>query len=191
MARVAESGIKDVFSFIDARDYARLGAYLVAHPEAAAVRNAQNVSALMYALYRRNHESVRMLRDRLLTLDLWEAAALGEDPALRALLDEPGCDVEAFSPDGLTALQLASFFGRLGAVELLLERGANPDAVSRNAQGIRALHGATVGRHYEIVRRLMAAGAKLDAAGADGQTALDIAIKSKDEPLVKILTNQS
>jgi ankyrin repeat protein len=37
----------------------------------------------------------------------------------------------------------------------------------------------------------MAAGANLDATGADGQTALDIAIKSKDEPLVKILTNQS
>ena len=188
MARVAESGIKDVFSFIDARDYARLGAYLVAHPEAAAVRNAQNVSALMYALYRRNHESVRMLRDRLLTLDIWEAAALGEPQMLRSLLSETGSDPDALSPDGYSALQLASFFGREDVVALLLESGAGPNTVSANAARTTALHGAAAARHLPVVALLTAAGADIDLRQGNGQTPLDAALKHGDDALEALLT---
>jgi ankyrin repeat protein len=188
MARVAETGVRDIFSLIDANDNARLSAYLVSRPEGAGARNLQNMSAVMYALYRRNHNAVKMLRDRLFSVDLWEAAALGEANTVRMLASEASFDIEAFSPDGLTALQLASFFGRLAVVEALLELGANPNAVSKNAQGIRAIHGATVGRHDEIVVCLKAAGAELDARSANGQTALDIAVKNRDQLLIEVLT---
>jgi ankyrin repeat protein len=188
MARVAETGVRDVFSLIDANDNARLSAYLVGRPEGAGARNLQNMSAVMYALYRRNHNAVKMLRDRLFSVDLWEAAALGEANTVRMLASEASFDIEAFSPDGLTALQLASFFGRLAVVEALLELGANPNAVSKNPQGIRAIHGATVGRHDEIVVCLKAAGADLDARPANGQTALDIAVKNRDQLLIEVLT---
>jgi hypothetical protein len=188
MARVSETSGKDVFSFIDAGDNSRLGACLEGRPEAASARNAQNVSAVLYALYRRNHGAVQMLRSRLLSLDLWEAAALGEAATVRRLLAAPGAQIEAHSPDGMTALQLASFFGRPEVVEILLAGGADPNTVSANAQGIRALHGATAGRHYEIIELLVAAGADLNATQANGQTALDIAIKSHDDSLVKLLT---
>ena len=188
MARLSEQGHKDVFSFIDANDTVRLGAHLVGNPQAAATRNAENVSALLYALYRRNYDAVRMLRDRLLSLDLWEAAARGEARAVRDLLATPGAGVNAFSPDGFTALQLASFFGRNEVVELLLERNADPNLVSQNAQGIRALHGAAAGHHLEIVGRLIAAGTDVDARQASGNTALDTAIKSGDENIVRELT---
>jgi ankyrin repeat protein len=187
MARVAETGIKDVFSLIDANDNARLGAYLTSRPEGAGARNLQNVSALMYALYRRNHDAVKMLRDRLLSLDLWEASAVGEAATVRRLAAEQNFAVDAFSPDGLTALHLAAFFGREPVVDALLELGANPNAVSENSQGIRALHGATVSRHEAILERLIAAGADVDARAVNGQTALEIAIKNHDEHLVKIL----
>jgi ankyrin repeat protein len=143
---------------------------------------------LLYALYRRNHDAVRMLRDRLLSLDLWEAAALGETRIVRDLLATPGASVDAFSPDGFTALQLASFFGRNEVVELLLECRADPNLVSQNAQGIRALHGAAAGHHLEIVGRLIAAGADVDARQASGHTALDTAIKGGDENMVRELT---
>jgi ankyrin repeat protein len=142
----------------------------------------------MYALYRRNHDAVKMLRDRLFSLDLWEAAALGDVTTVRMLASEANFAVDAFSPDGLTPLQLASFFGRTAVVEALLELGADPNAVSKNAQGIRALHGATVGRHDEIVVLLKAAGADLDARSANGQTALDIAMKNRDQLLIEVLT---
>jgi ankyrin repeat protein len=164
--------------------------YLAGRPQGASARNLNNVSALMYALYRRNHEAVKMLRDRLLSLDLWEASALGETGTVRALTNDAACKIDALSPDGFSALQLAAFFGRPGVVEVLLERGAGTDVVSQNVQGICALHGACVGRHYEIVKMLLAAGANRDLAQANGQTALDIAIKSGDEHLVKILTNK-
>jgi ankyrin repeat protein len=190
MARVAETGVKDVFSFIDANDNARLSAYLVGRPQGASARNLQNVSAIMYALYRRNHDAVKMLRDRLLSLDLWEASALGEMQTVRGLVQDPACKIDELSPDGLSALQLASFFGRPGVVEILLAHGADPNVVSTNAQRICALHGATVGRHAEIVEQLIAAGADVDARQANGQTALEIAMKNGDEALVKILTKQ-
>jgi ankyrin repeat protein len=190
MARVSEAGHKDVFSFIDAGDNSRLGACLESHPGAASARNQQNVSAVLYALYRRNHNAVQMLRSRLLALDLWEAAALGEAATVRQLLASGAAQIDAHSPDGMTALQLASFFGRPEVVEILLAGGADPNLVSANAAGIRALHGATAGRHYEIIERLVGAGADLNAAQANGQTALDMAIKSGDESLVKLLTKR-
>jgi ankyrin repeat protein len=186
MARVSETGVKDIFSFIDASDNLRLGAYLTSRPQAASARNLQNISAILYALYRRNHDAVKMLRDRLLSLDLWEAAALGEEKILRSLI-QPGDDPDALSPDGYTALQLASFFGREAAVALLLELGADPNAVSANAGRTRALHGAAAGRHLEVARLLIAAGAEIDARQASGHTALDAAIKNRDDDMARLL----
>jgi ankyrin repeat protein len=139
-------------------------------------------------MYRRNHDAVQMLRSRLMSLDLWEASALGELQTVRSLVQDAGSAINALSPDGLTALQLASFFGRAGVVEILLAHGADPNVVSTNAQRICALHGATVGRHAEIVEQLIAAGANVDARSANGQTALEIAMKNGDETVVKLLT---
>jgi len=186
MARVSETGVKDVFAFIDASDNVRLGAYLASRPQAASARNLQNVSAIMYALYRRNHDAVKMLRDRSLSLDVWEAAARGDDTIVRGLL-QPGEDPDALSPDGYTALQLASFFGREYTVVLLLELGADPNAVSANPSRTRALHGAAAGRHLEVARRLIVAGAEIDARQASGHTALDAAIKNRDDDLARLL----
>jgi len=186
MARVSETGVKDIFALIDAGDNSRLQAYLTSRPQAASSRNLQNVSAILYALYRRNHDAVKMLRDKVMSLDIWEAAALGDLRALPSLL-QPGEDVDAFSPDGYTALQLASFFGREDTVKLLLSRGADPNAVSANAAKTRALHGAAAGRHIEVVRLLIAAGAEIHARQASGHTALDGAIKNKDEDTMRLL----
>jgi uncharacterized protein len=187
MARVHETGVKDVFSFLDAGDNARLSAHLEMRPQAAALRNMQNISPVMYALYRRNYDAVVILRNRLITIDLCEAAALGEAITARELI-AAGADVNAYSPDGLTALALASFFGRTQVVELLLAAGADPNLVSKNVAGICAIHGAAAGRHSEIVKMLISGGADVDKLQADGQSALSIAMRNGEEDIVKILT---
>jgi uncharacterized protein len=187
MARVHEIGVKDVFSFLDAGDTARLNAHVEARPQAAAIRNMQNISPVMYALYRRNYDAVVILRNRLTTIDLWEAAALGEAITTRDLIAS-GVDVNGYSADGFTALALASFFGRTQVVELLLAAGADPNLVSKNAAGICAIHGAAAGRHTEIVKMLIAGGADVDMFQADGQSALSIAMRNGEEDLVKVLT---
>jgi CubicO group peptidase (beta-lactamase class C family) len=59
--------------------------------------------------------------------DLVRAASRGEVDAIQAALDR-GADVNGESKYGLTALHAAKAFGREDAVEVLLKRGAKPDA---------------------------------------------------------------
>src|ERR1700674_1495218 len=67
------------------------------------------------------------------SLTIHEAAAVGLGPRLEQLLAaDPGA-VNAWSPDGFQPLQLAAFFGRRQAVELLLARGAEVNSHARNS----------------------------------------------------------
>lgn len=115
-----------------------------------------NFSPLLQALYEGRSEDVEKLRRP--DLDLFEAAALGDVPRLRELLGA-GADPSAFAPDGYTPLQLAAFFGHREAAELLIERGADLTAVSRNEQDTYPLQAAVAGNHTEIARLLLDAGA--------------------------------
>ena len=58
------------------------------------------------------------------------------------------------------------------AVRLLLEAGANPNAV--NPKGDTALHMAAHDGRLEVLRELVAGGADVDARNAAGQTALEL-----------------
>jgi ankyrin repeat protein len=59
------------------------------------------------------------------------------------------------------------------AVKLLLEAGANPDALAPD--GSAAIHQATLGGKLTVIRVLAAGGAKLDLPNKDGRTALYLA----------------
>ena len=84
------------------------------------------VSPIMDALYHgRADEAQRLLAEAgPATLNVHEAAAMGAVERLEQLLDHNAADVNAWSADGFQPLQLAAFFGRPEAVELLLARGA-------------------------------------------------------------------
>src|SRR5439155_23149148 len=66
-------------------------------------------------------------------LDVFEAAALGRTERLQQLLDEDVRRVNALGADGLHPLGLACFFGDVDPARLLLDRGADENALSRNA----------------------------------------------------------
>lgn len=86
----------------------------------------------------------------------------------------------ALAPDGATwadekgdtplALAVAGGAGRLPLVELLLEKGADPNAGSQEAEegGVRALHHAAAHDDAAVVARLLEAGADAEAATATG-----------------------
>ena len=115
-----------------------------------------SVSPLLRALYEGRGEDVDRLRHP--DLNLFEAAALGDVPRLRELLDA-GADPSEFAPDGYTPLQLAAFFGHREAAELLVDRGADLTAVSKNEQDTYPLQAAVAGNHTEIARLVLDAGA--------------------------------
>ncbi|SCX52368.1 Ankyrin repeat [Klenkia marina] len=127
------------------------------------------------------------------------AAYLGDTARLAARLDSGESSVHDDAETSL--LQFAALGGSASAVQLLLDRGADPDdgallAAAHAGQpeivqqlltagarvdrrdpetGRTALHAAVEVGHLESVRALLAAGADREATTSDGATALDIA----------------
>ena len=61
-----------------------------------------------------------------------EAAVVASAPLLEALL-EAGADVESPNADGQTALMVVARTSQVDAARLLIQRGANVNAVERGA----------------------------------------------------------
>lgn len=159
------------FDAVRSGDPAALERVLTDDPSAAAARDGNGVSLLMLALYHRHQEMAVRIVAAGAEPDLFEAAALGDTARVSALLDG-GAGVGDRSADGFTALHLAAFFGRAGAAEALLSRGADVEAVAANPSKVRPLHSAVAGRSAEVVRVLLAAEPDLEAPQEGGFTAL-------------------
>jgi len=161
-------------------------------PALAEYRDPQGVSALLWAIYCGQPLVRDFLVARLaahgVALDLFEAAALGDEGRIAAALDADPEAIEAFSGDGWTALHLAAAFGSAGAVALLLKRGARVDAVSNNPQRNQPLHAAlSLGKDSVIIQTLLAHGADANAAQVGGYTPIFSAAAANREDLVELL----
>ena len=176
----------ELFAAIAAGDGARVDALLDGDSALAHARNHQGLSAVLAALYSRQEDILTALLDRRPPLDLFEAAALGRLPEVTELLDA-GDDPGAWSIDGFSPLHLAAFFGRVGVVRLLLERGAPADRASRNGMRVTPLHSAAAGRHAGIAALLLSAGADPNARQQSGFTPLHAAAQHGDLALARAL----
>jgi ankyrin repeat protein len=125
----------------------------------------------MAALYQFMFRAAGTIAARRESLTLFEAAAMGETAQLSSF----------------TALHLACFFNRPGAVSLLLEAGADPNAVATNGSELRPLHSAAAGRSPEIIAMLLRAGAEPDAQQRGGYTALHAAAQHGDQVIADTL----
>jgi outer membrane protein assembly factor BamB len=102
--------------------------------------------------------------------DLWLAARKGDIPTLEALLAK-GCDVNAKTKFGATALWYACYKGHVDAAKMLLRHHADPNVVDA-AWGETPLSLAVGNEKLDLVKALLAAGADggdatlLFAAGA-------------------------
>ena len=103
-------------------------------------------------------------------LDVFEAAALGTLDRVRASGSRTIPTARRrFSPDGFTALHFAAFFGKPEAARVLLEAGAVGRRLHRATTfANQPLHAAAAGRHIEVCRVLLAAGADVNATQHGG-----------------------
>ena len=160
-------------------------------PQIAESRDAQGVSALLWAVYS-GHTVVRDFLRSGLELDLAEAAAVGDAARLRELLGaDPATAKEranSRSADGWPLLHLAAAFADREAVLTLLDAGAAVDQVSQTPMRNQALHALlALSKDAEITRLLIERGADVNAAQTAGYRPLHQAAVAGREDLVRML----
>lgn len=102
------------------------------------------------------------------------AARHGCTKLLKELLKYPGADIEVTGNSNKTLLGIASESGHIDTVLLLLERGANANAVDES--GFTPLRRAVQSGHVEIAKLLLHAGKEdLNAKDPCGETFMDFA----------------
>jgi ankyrin repeat protein len=173
----------ELIEAIKQRDLERIRALVEEDNAHAEERDASGVSALMLThYYGLDDSAVRSARRS--PLDVFEAATVGDLARLRRLLDDDAALALARSADDTTALHFAAFFNRPAAVSLLLERGADPHAVSSTFGGVTPLHSAAAAGNNVAARALLDAGADADARQEGGFTPLHTAAATGNDELV-------
>jgi ankyrin repeat protein len=152
------------------------------------------VSELLEALYRGDSARVDELLAAEPDLSIFEAAAFGRVGPLTELLDADPERANAFGEDGFHPLGLACFFGHVDAARLLLERGADPNALSRNEQiqtaGLHAAAASVTGDprvRFQLCELLLAHGADPNLRQGTGARPLDAARQNGDVELERLL----
>jgi ankyrin repeat protein len=114
---------------------------------------------------------------------LYDALCEGNLKVVEQRLDA-GLDVNAVVSDG-TLLQVAAYSGQVGAVALLLDRGANPSA--KNENGYTAIHLATWYSKLDVIRLLLDRGVPIEEPDGNGYTPLHRAADDAKVEVVQFL----
>ena len=146
------------------------------------------MSDALQALYQGDERRARELLPPDDRLSVFEAAAFGRVERLRELLAEDPARTHELAPDGFTALHLAVFGKQEEAARVLLDYGADPNALSTgDIAQVPPLGTAAFVRSVPLARLLLDNGADPNVRGAGGLTALHTASQNGDEELEKLL----
>ncbi|HEX8772262.1 MAG TPA: ankyrin repeat domain-containing protein [Pyrinomonadaceae bacterium] len=181
------SANEGIIEAIKTGDVARVHEMLDADPQLAGSRNENGVSAVLLATYYGRNEIADALIERGAALDIFEAAAVGRAGRVEEILAARPELVNEYADDGFTPLGLASFFCQGAVASLLIERGADVNAASRNAQRVAPLHSAVSRRQTMIAEALLAHGANVNARQESGVTPLHQAAHNGQAEMVRLL----
>ena len=184
------SAIEQLQQAIQAGDAAKMRALLKDDPALANESLTNGVSPVMLATYYGRPELAQILLQSGAEEDIYVASATGNVARVAEILDRQPELLNAFAPDGHVPLGLAAFFGQAGVIRLLLERGADVNVSSRNAQKVTPLHGAVSRGDLAISALLLDKGARANARQERGFTPLFSAAGSGNIELMELLVRQ-
>lgn len=179
--------INDIVELLKNSNNSELEKIINANPSLAESHTEQGISLLQFAAYCRNKNAVSILRKHKKALSIFESSSLGEIEIVEKELGKNSEIINSFSPDGFTALGLASFFGHYNITELLLEKGANPNVASNNQFHVAPIHSACAISNYNIVEILIKKGADVNAKQMQGVTALHSAAHNGQTDIARLL----
>ena len=177
----------ELFAAIKAGDAEQVRALLAGDATLASAQDADGTSAVLVATYHGKRDIQRIILAAKPTLSVFEAAAVGDEARVMEWVRAQPELLDAYSPDGFTPLQLASFFSRADGVKFLLARGANSNAVSHNPMKLTALHSSVAANHIPITKLLLANGAEVSAQQEGGFAPLHAAGQSGSVAMIQLL----
>lgn len=177
----------DLFAALRAGDTTKFAEILNADSTLLDAKNENGVSAVLLACYMGRKEIRDLLIARGARLDLHEAAAAGHLPRVRKLVESDASAAAAFSPDGFPVMALAAVFGHEEVARYLHSKGADVNAISRNATGYTALTGAVASNHVSITRWLVENGADVNYRYGKGHSPLLEAAANGNLAITQIL----
>jgi ankyrin repeat protein len=157
------------------------------NPTLAESKTEEGISILQFAAYCRNFSAIDLLKRHKPTLDFFEAACIGDLNTINQILDTTHDHLNSFSPDGFTALGLATFFGNFQVVKQLLDKGANPNTASNNSFKVAPIHSACAISAVDLAELLINHGANVNAKQMNGVTPLHSAAHIGQTKLAKLL----
>jgi len=150
-------------------------------------RNLDDMSALHLAIWYSCEESIALLRKTCDTIDIFLAAAFGEDATIKEILvGNSGLLEEWLGPEADTPLGWAAFRGQYVTARLLLDLGADV-GTDHSVIGATPLTRAASRNHMDVVKLLLYAGAWVNAADYDYKTALHWAAERGNSGMLHML----
>lgn len=177
----------DVIAAVQAGDTGKVRTLLQEDSSLANAKDANGVSALMFAFYYRRPEIASLLLAAKSDLDIFEATAAGKADKVSEILKRDRESAKRWSADGFTALHLAAFFGHAEIARMLIRNAADVSTASKNSMKVTPLHSAAAAHNREIVLLLLENDAPADARQEGGWTPLHEAAQIGDVEMVRDL----
>jgi RNA polymerase sigma factor (sigma-70 family) len=156
--------VVDLLTAARAGDIERVKTLLKTDPRLLVARDPMGNTALTIAVNSNHDALAQLLFDAGVQPGLHEAAAIGDRARVLAALESQPERLDSDSPEGFTALALASHFGHLEVMQLLIDRGADVNRVATHRLAVTPLHAALFGRQVDAALLLIERGADVTPA---------------------------